>query len=210
MRGVIRTLTPQTPGVSTLRIDVPLTFKPGQSIQLQIPGDSKKRFFSVSSSPTEGHFIDITLKAPDESPLAQTLVALKRGDAIEVEGPFGHSLTLPDPMPETVCFIAAGTGVTPFRAIIKSLLDSETTTDLWLLHSVKTRAELIFRGSFPIGPVRMPASITFPRSRRILTITGKMKPDASTRCWCANTFPKSPSRSCCAGRRRLSAISSIC
>ena len=50
MRGVIRTLTPQTPGVSTLRIDVPLTFKPGQAVQVQIPGDAKKRFFSVSSS----------------------------------------------------------------------------------------------------------------------------------------------------------------
>ena len=148
MRGVIRTLTPQTPGVSTLRIDVPLTFKPGQAVQVQIPGDAKKRFFSVSSSPTEGPFVDITLKAAADSPLAQTLTTIKRGDAIDVEGPFGHSLTLPDPLPDTLCFIAAGTGVTPFRAIIKSLLDNDTTAHLWLLHSVKTRAELIFRGEF--------------------------------------------------------------
>jgi ferredoxin-NADP reductase len=127
---------------------VKLKFRPGQAVQVQIPGDEKKRFFSVSSAPTEGHFVEITIKAPTDTPLGQGLSTLKRGDPIEVEGPFGNSLTLPEPIPETVCFIAAGTGVTPFRSMIKSLLDTDAGTELWLLHSVKTRGELIFQPEF--------------------------------------------------------------
>jgi NAD(P)H-flavin reductase len=148
LQGSIRTVTPQIPGVSTLRIDVALRFLPGQSVKVQIPGDEKPRFFSISSSPTEGRFVEITLKAVPETPLANALATLKRGDSMDVEGPFGKSLMLPDPMPETLCFIAAGTGVTPFRAIIKSLIDTESPADVWLLHSVKTRGELIFQKEF--------------------------------------------------------------
>jgi NAD(P)H-flavin reductase len=148
LQGVIRTVTPQIPGVFTLRIDVPLTFRSGQSVKVQIPGDEKPRFFSVSSSPTEGRFLDITLKAAADTPLAKAVTAFKRGDPIEVEGPFGKSLILPDPAPETICFIAAGTGVTPFRSMIKSLIDTQSAAEVWLLHSVKTRGELIFQSEF--------------------------------------------------------------
>jgi ferredoxin-NADP reductase len=148
VRGVIRTVTPQTPGVSTLRIDVVLDFRPGQSIKVQIPGDEKARYFSISSSPTEGRFVEITLKAAPDTPLAKSVAALKRGDPMEVDGPFGKTLLLPDPLPDTLCFIAAGTGVTPFRAMIKSLIDTESAADVWLLHSVKTRGDLIFQPEF--------------------------------------------------------------
>ncbi len=148
MQGVVRTVTPQIPGVSTLRIDVALTFRPGQSVKVQIPGDEKPRFFSISSSPTEGHFVEITLKAAPETLLANAIAALKRGDPIDVEGPFGKALMLPEPTPETLCFIAAGTGVTPFRSMIQSLIYTESPAEVWLLHSVKTRGELIFQSEF--------------------------------------------------------------
>jgi len=148
MHGVVRTVTPQILGVFTLRIDVVLDFRPGQSVKVTIPGDEKARYFSVSSSPTEGRFLEVTLRVTPDTPLAKAVAALKRGDAIEVEGPFGKTLMLPDPLPDTLCFIAAGTGVTPFRSMIKSLIDTQSTAEVWLLHSVKARGELIFQPQF--------------------------------------------------------------
>ena len=148
VQGSIRTVTPQIPTISTLRIDVPLTFRPGQSVKVHIPGDEKPRFFSISSSPTEGQFVDVTLKAQPNSLLEKALAGVKRGATIDLEGPFGKMLMLPEPIPDTLCFIAAGTGVTPFRSVIKYLIDTETPAQLWLLHSVKTKADLLFQPEF--------------------------------------------------------------
>jgi ferredoxin-NADP reductase len=148
VKGVVRTVTAQIAGVSTVRIDIPLEFIPGQSVKVHFPGDEKARYFSVSSSPTEGHYVEVTVKPIPESTTAKAIAGLKRGDAIELEGPFGKTLTLPEPLPNVICFIAAGTGVTPFRAMIKSLIDTNADADLWLLHSVKTRAELLFQAEF--------------------------------------------------------------
>lgn len=58
------------------------------------------------------------------------------------------SFKLPDDLPKNLCFIAAGSGVTPFRSMIKFLLDSGSGTDLWLLHSVKSQAEILFQEDF--------------------------------------------------------------
>src|SRR5205823_786456 len=87
----LRTATIQTRETSTLRLDLPLKFKPGQSVAVTFPGDPKKRYYSISSSPTEGQFIEITVKAEAGSALAKTLEQLKRGDLLEIEGPTGGS-----------------------------------------------------------------------------------------------------------------------
>ena len=146
--AALRTLTPLTPMISTLRLDLAMKFKPGQSIATTFPGDPKKRYYSISSSPTEGAFVEITVKCNPESLLAQALANLKRGDVLDVEGPFHGGLSLPQPLVTTLCFIAAGTGVTPFRSMVKSFVDEGSPVDIWLLHSVKRQEELLFRQDF--------------------------------------------------------------
>jgi ferredoxin-NADP reductase len=141
-------VTSQTPQIRTLRLNVALRFKPGQAIQICFPGDPKKRFYSISSSPSEGSFVEITVQSEPGSAVAGALANLKRGDALEIEGPSGGELSLPDPVNEPLCFIAAGTGVTPFRSMIRHLMDQSAEIDYWLLHSVKTRADLLFRAEF--------------------------------------------------------------
>jgi ferredoxin-NADP reductase len=140
----LHTVKPQTPGISTLRLNVPLTFKPGQSIQITLPGDPKKRHYSISSSPTEGAYIEITVKMDSASAWTQ----LKAGDSVEIEGPIGGGLALPDPLSEPLCFLAAGTGVTPFRSMIRTLIDQSVKVDFWLLYSAKTKAQLLFQEEF--------------------------------------------------------------
>jgi ferredoxin-NADP reductase len=142
-------ITPQTPEISTLRFDdLSLKFKPGQSIAITFPGEPKKRHYSISSSPTEGPYIEITVKGEKGSALATALAHLKRGDVLEIEGPFGGSLSLPDPVKDSLAFIAAGTGITPFRSMIRFLIDSSVPTEYYLLHSVRSQRELLFHDEF--------------------------------------------------------------
>jgi len=149
VRGVVRTITGQTANVVTLRLDAPVKFKPGQSVALTFPADPKKRFYTISSSPTEGRFLDLTIQVTAGGPVETALKALKRGDELELEGPHGAVFNLPTTLPKTLCFIAAGIGVAPFRSIIKSLLDGgELTAQIWLFHVVRNSGELVFKPDF--------------------------------------------------------------
>jgi ferredoxin-NADP reductase len=73
---------------------------------------------------------------------------LKRGDVLDIEGPFGGSLSLPDVVAEPLVFVAAGTGVTPCRSMIRFLIDQSIQGDFWLLHSVRSQADLLFQDDF--------------------------------------------------------------
>lgn len=164
MTGVLRTVTPRTSDTHTYRFDVRMSYRPGQAIALILPNDPKKRYFSLSSSPTEAGHIEITVKTEPASALAQSLATLKRGDSVTIEGPMG-SFGLPDTLDQPLCFISAGSGIAPFRSMIKFLLDNSAGKDLWLLHSVKTPADLMFREEMQLW------SGTHKRFRYIPTIT---------------------------------------
>ncbi len=147
-KATVRTITPLAPAVTTVRLDVKLRFQPSQSVAVTFPGDPKKRYFSISSAPNEGPFIELTIKNDPNTPLAQAVSALKRGDILELEGPFGGGLAPAETSKEPLIFIAAGTGVAPFRSVIRSLLDGGMSQPIYLLHSVKTQKELLFMKDF--------------------------------------------------------------
>ena len=147
LNALIRTITLQAPNIYTLGFDPSLSYRPGQSIQIQLPGDPKKRYYSLSSSPTEKNQMAITIKVDPSHALAPILSSLKTGDAVQIQGPLGK-FGLPDIIPPQLIFIAGGSGVTPFRSMIKYLLDMNASSDMWLFHSVKTTTDLIFKDDF--------------------------------------------------------------
>src|SRR5476649_2587085 len=107
-------VTPQTYDTQTLRLGIYFPYKAGQSIQVILPGDPKKRYYSMSSSPTEKGHIDITIKAEPGNALYESLFNILPGKSIEVSQPLG-SFTIPEEMTGPFYFLAAGSGVTPFR-----------------------------------------------------------------------------------------------
>jgi len=140
-------IIPETSDIQTIRLGTFFPFKAGQAISLLIPGDPKKRFYSISSSPTETGHIDVTIKADRNQALYGSLFSLKNGGQVEIAGPMG-SFSLPDALAGPYYFLAGGSGVTPFRAMIKFILDSKPDTEMWLFHSVKTPDDLIFKEQF--------------------------------------------------------------
>src|SRR3989338_5771080 len=141
-------ILPESSDTQTFRLGTCFPYKAGQSVSLTIPGDPKKRYYSLSSSPTEKGFMAITIKAADrEKKLYGSLFRLNKGSQVEIAGPYG-SMTLPDTLEGSVYFLAAGSGVAPFRSMIKFIQDVRPQTDTWLIHSVKTPEDLLFKDHF--------------------------------------------------------------
>lgn len=79
------------------------------------------RPFSVASSPTE-NIVKISVKIGDQpSEYKQALLDMKQGQEFVMRGPVG-GFYLKDDVP--TLFITGGIGVTPFRSIVKQLLDT--------------------------------------------------------------------------------------
>lgn len=109
------------------------SFYPGQYLDIELPIQGKvtsDRIFTISSSSTES-FLMITSKT-GISNFKESMEGLKAGDTISVSHPTG-TFTLDESSPAV--FIAGGIGITPFRSMIKYVLDNKLHTPMTLIYS---------------------------------------------------------------------------
>lgn len=129
-----------------------MRFSAGQYMEWTLPmarADMRgnRRYFTISSSPTEDALM-FTLKQPTpRSSFKISLDQLKAGGrmlAYQLEGSF----VLPKDSSQKLALIAGGIGVTPFRSIIKHLVDSRQKRDIILLYSANSADEFAFSDLF--------------------------------------------------------------
>jgi ferredoxin-NADP reductase len=101
-----------------------LTWKAGQHGVFWFIGGGIKgnnwRAFSIASTPEENELRIATIISDTPSDFKRKLKTLVPGDSIEMQGPFGE-FHLHDDMKEVIG-IAGGIGITPFRALLKSVV----------------------------------------------------------------------------------------
>ncbi|HET6485021.1 MAG TPA: oxidoreductase [Spirochaetia bacterium] len=121
----------------------------GQYMEWTLPiknGDSRgsRRYFSIASSPTEPELLIAARFYPRSSRYKEELARMGTG-AVVLAGELGGDFVLPrDPMKPLV-FIAGGIGITPFRSMLKYLVDTGQRRDIVLLYSNNTEEEIVFR-----------------------------------------------------------------
>jgi glycine betaine catabolism B len=126
-----------------------LAYRPGQYMEwsLHVPyADSKgsRRHFSLASSPTEP---DIMIAARLTSPLSrykQVMVDMEPGTLVTA-GELGGDFVLPKDPDIPLAFIAGGIGITPFRSMIRYLVDKGERRDIVLLYSNYREDEIVFK-----------------------------------------------------------------
>lgn len=129
-----------------------LQFSAGQYLEWTLPiakADRRgnRRYFTVSSSPTEKELMFTTKEPTPRSSFKAGLNRLGRGSKIlayQLEGSF----VLPKDKSRKLAFVAGGIGVTPFRSITKYLLDTKQRRDIVMLYSANTPAEFAFTSLF--------------------------------------------------------------
>lgn len=129
------------------------SYKAGQYMEWTLPhmkSDSRgnRRYFSFSSSPSEPELM-FSVKHPAEQPSAfkQRLDELKPGETI-LASYLAGGFSLPKDASKKLAFLAGGIGITPFRSMVKQLLDSGQKRDVVLLYAAESPAELAFGGLF--------------------------------------------------------------
>lgn len=125
----------------------------GQFTEIRLPHNNKdkrgdKRWFTISSSPTED-LVSITTKFSTDpsSSFKTTLQALKPGDELNLASPMGDFI-LPKDQTIPLVFVAGGIGCTPYRSIIKYLIDSKEERDITLLYAANSQQEVAFKDIF--------------------------------------------------------------
>jgi glycine betaine catabolism B len=127
----------------------PLRYIAGQFVELRIPHDNKdrrgdKRWFTLSSSPTD-ELVSITTKFADpSSSFKTTLKNLRPGDIVDMSSPMGD-FVLPKDSSIPLLFVAGGIGVTPFHSMISWLQDTGEKRDIKLLYSARVIEEVSFK-----------------------------------------------------------------
>lgn len=127
-------------------------FTPGQYMEWTLPhknADSRgnRRYFSISSSPTEEE-IAITVKFYDpSSSYKKVLVNLNENEKI-IAAQLAGDFVLPEKFSSPLVFIAGGVGITPFRSMSKYITDKNLKCDIILIYSNRTYDEILFQDVF--------------------------------------------------------------
>lgn len=185
----------ETPDVKTfcLVAESPLLFsyKPGQfvNLEIEIEGVPTIRSYSISSSPSRPHRLDLTVKrvySPSDAPDAPPgLVSnwlhdhLKIGDSVKLRGgPLGHFSCLPN-LPTKLLLISAGSGITPMMSMTRWIQDTLAESDVIFLHSAKTPQDIIYRHELERMAAQMPnlhlaITATQPSGQAWMGLTGRI------------------------------------
>ena len=132
--------------------DKKLKFKAGQYLEWTLahsPSDARgnRRYFTIASSPTEPEIRMGVKFYPASSTFKKKLASLQAGDVI-VGSQLAGEFTLPKDKKKKLVFIAGGIGVTPFRSMVKNIIDTNEKRDVVMFYSAKTPAELAYRNIF--------------------------------------------------------------
>ena len=131
-------------------IDPPkMDFKAGQFLILNVPqnGNVVKRAYSIASPPHEPTEIELCIQHVEGGAASTYLWKLKEGDSISVSGPHGN-FTLKEPLEYDPIFMATGTGVAPFRSMIRYLIHVNFTRDVWLLFGTRYDHGVLYESEF--------------------------------------------------------------
>jgi ferredoxin-NADP reductase len=150
LRGRVEDVRPETRDASTVLIKPGYSWpghKPGQYVRIgvDVNGVRHWRAYSLTSDPyREDGLISVTPKRVDAGVVSPYLVnRAKPGTIItlsNIEGDF----VLPDPVPEKLLFISAGSGVTPIMSMLRHLDHYDELGDVVLLHSARHSDEVMF------------------------------------------------------------------
>ncbi len=134
------------------------SFVPGQFVQVEITLEERgafklhgkpktqKRSLSISSSPGEKKYLELTIKEVPHGLVSEYMAHhLKTGDTMKILGPLGKFVLEKKEKKRHVIFLAAGSGIAPFMSMLRSIADDGLAVDGTLFYSNKTAEEILWK-----------------------------------------------------------------
>lgn len=149
----VERVTDETPGVRTIRFQpldggpLPFIYLPGQflNVQFGIGGARMHRSYSISSSPHERDYVELTVKREPRGAVSRHVVdLLKVGDKVAVGGPVGK-FTFTGTEADSIVLVSAGVGITPMMSTARYLTEESWPGDIYFIYSSHTEEDYIFQ-----------------------------------------------------------------
>jgi ferredoxin-NADP reductase/DMSO/TMAO reductase YedYZ heme-binding membrane subunit len=174
--------------VSTTGQRLPFNFLPGQflNVSFVIAGKKVNRSYTIASSPTRIGSCELTVKREAKGTASRHLHdSVDAGTHIDVYAPAGR-FTFTGVEADSLVMIAGGVGITPLMAKIRYLTDIGWTGDIYLVFSVKTERDIIYRDELDYLRSRFPnlhvtVTLTSPEGNSGGWERGRISPDLLNR-----------------------------
>jgi ferredoxin-NADP reductase len=147
--ATVGSVTDETASVRTLELDVPgwAGHQAGQHLDVRLTADDgyvAERSYSIASAPGEPVMITVERLADGEvSPYLTEEV--RPGDDFEIRGPIGGYFVWPWQDPDSpLLLLAGGSGVVPFRSILRHRAKIGSTVPARLLYSARSLPDVIY------------------------------------------------------------------
>jgi propane monooxygenase reductase subunit len=106
--------------------DEPLVFKPGQYVDIRIPGhEDEHRSFSMANLPADAPDLEFMIKLYEGGRFSGLLAdeSIKADDELSLTGPYGV-FTLRASSPRRLLFIGGGAGMAPILSLLRSMRET--------------------------------------------------------------------------------------
>jgi benzoate/toluate 1,2-dioxygenase reductase component len=129
----------------SLQAERPLSFLPGQYVNLLVPGSKETRSYSFSSAPNQTELSFLIRDVPNG--LMSTYMRSKANtdDFMMFTGPYGSFYLRPTIRP--ILMLAGGTGLAPFLSMLLWIKDNPTDQPILLAYGVNSNDDLVELGA---------------------------------------------------------------
>jgi ferredoxin-NADP reductase len=122
-------------------------FQAGQYINIFVDagGILTSRPYSISSSPTQLGYYDITIRSVEDGFVSSYFLdEVRVGDELEATSPSGYFCHNPLFHGEALVFLAGGSGITPFMSMIREAADRGLSRHINLIYGSREPEDVIF------------------------------------------------------------------
>ena len=148
--GTVIELVDETPRARSIVLDVPEWpgHRAGQHVDVRLTaadGYQAQRSYSIASAPEDGELV-LTVERLEDGEVSSYLVEeLRPGDGLELRGPVGGFFVWEASFGGPLLLVAGGSGVAPFRSIVRHHLAVESEVPLRLLYSARALEDVLYR-----------------------------------------------------------------
>jgi len=156
-----------TPGIVdfVFKPSHPLAFVPGQYMEFTLEHahpDSRgnRRYFTLASSPTETT-VHLGVRFYEKSSSFKRALYWLDSRTPLVGAHIAGDFTLPADPAQKLVFLAGGIGITPFRSMLKYLLDTGQKRDIVLIYATKTEKEIAYQEILRAATTRLGVRVVY-------------------------------------------------
>lgn len=125
-----------------------IDFKPGQFMQIKVPGIEVVRAYSLASNPSHKNYVEMIIRyVPNGQATTFVHKALQVGDKITLIGPFGDFFLQEESDKPIVC-IAGGSGKAPIRSILFRLKELGMKREVKYFFGARSKRDLYYTEEF--------------------------------------------------------------